>query len=107
MVSSYLMGAILVSALVTWVPRILPYFLVKIAELPEKVVKFLSFLPITIIFALILSSLFPARSGQLPSVQWIELVAVVPTFVVMAKSKNVMLAVVVGICCVAGLRYFF
>lgn len=107
MIDSYLMGAILVSALVTWGPRVLPYFLVRMAELPEKVVKFLGFLPVTIIFALLLSSVFPASKGQLPGVQWIELLAVIPTFVVIGKTKNVMLAVLTGVCCVAVLRYLF
>lgn len=107
MINSYIFAAIIVSALVTWGPRILPYMLVRLAALPDKVVQFLSYLPVTIIFALILSSIFPARMGSLPDIQWMELTAAVPTFIVISKTRNVMLAVVTGIICVAVLRYLF
>ena len=107
MIDQYIFGAILVSTVVTWVPRVLPYGLVRLAELPDKVVKFLGFLPLTIIFALILSSVFPGQIGGWPQVQWIELTAVVPTFLVLGKTRNVMLAVLAGVLCVAFLRYLF
>lgn len=107
MIDTYILSAILVSMLVTWIPRVLPYGLVRLAELPEKLVTFLSYLPVTIIFALILSSVFPGQVGAWPKVQWIELVAVLPTFVVLGKTRNVMLAVLAGVACVAFLRYLF
>lgn len=107
MINQYILGAILVSALVTWLPRVLPYGLVRLGELPDKVVQFLGYLPITIIFSLILSSVFPGQIGRWPQVQWIELVAVFPTFLVLGKTRNVMLAVLAGVLCVAFLRYLF
>ena len=107
MIDPYILGTILVSLLVTWVPRVLPYGLVRMAELPDKVVQFLGFLPLTIIFALILSSVFPGQIGGWPQVQWLELVAVAPTFWVLGKTRNVMLAVLAGVLCVALLRYLF
>lgn len=107
MINTYVLVAILVSMLVTWLPRIMPYFVVRFARLPEKVVTFLNYLPLTIIFALILSSLLTGERGELPQVKWIELVAVVPTFFVVVKSKNIMLSVVVGVVCVALLRLAF
>lgn len=107
MINNYIFAAIIVSMLVTWIPRVLPYVIVRFADLPEKVVKFLGYLPITIIFALILSSFFPGQKGSLPQVQWIELTAAVPTFIVIGKTRNVMLAVVTGVLCVAILRYLF
>lgn len=107
MINQYILGAIMISALVTWLPRVLPYVFVRFATLPDKLIKFLAYLPLTIIFALILSSLFPGRVGGWPKIQWIELVAVLPTFVILGKTRNVMLAVVAGILCVATLRYLF
>lgn len=107
MISSYVIAVIVISMLVTWVPRVFPYILVRFAELPPKVIKFLGYLPITIIFALILSSIFTVEKGHLPQIKWIELVAVAPTFLVVAKSKNVMLAVLIGVAAVAVLRLGF
>ncbi|WP_193441085.1 AzlD domain-containing protein, partial [Streptococcus suis] len=56
MIKTNILLIILVAALVTWVPRVLPFVLTQNKSLPPKLVKFLSFLPITIIFALTLSS---------------------------------------------------
>ena len=65
-VNSYIFMAILASALVTWIPRILPFLLVKYKGLPDPVTRFLKYLPISIIFALVLSSLVDGKIGNLP-----------------------------------------
>ena len=43
-VNSYIFMAILASALVTWIPRILPFLLVKYKGLPAPVTRFLKYL---------------------------------------------------------------
>ena len=78
-VNSWVFLVILVSAVVTWIPRILPFVLVKYRGLPDPVLRFLKYLPIAIIFALILSSLVEGKAGQLPQVRWVDLVATIPT----------------------------
>lgn len=95
---------ILLASLANWLPKIFPYFLVKFAKLPEKVVAFLSYLPVSIMFALILSSVFQVGVGQLPSLKLIEALALVPTYVTFKKTSNIILTVLVGVGCVAGLR---
>ena len=60
-VNNYIFMAILASALVTWIPRILPFLLVKYKGLPAPVTRFLKYLPISIIFALVLSSLVDGK----------------------------------------------
>ncbi|MFC3928145.1 AzlD domain-containing protein [Streptococcus caprae] len=107
MISTYVFGAIVLSALVTWVPRVLPFVLTRYKALPDLVVRFLSFLPLTIIFALTLSSVVSPKVGQLPKFLPIETIAVLPTFFLAAKTKNILLAVVVGVVLVAGLRFIF
>ena len=52
MVSKYLLLAVIFSGLVTWVPRMIPFILVKYKGLPAIVERFLKFLPVSIIFAL-------------------------------------------------------
>lgn len=107
MISTYILAVVLASAIVTWIPRVLPFFIVKFVNLPEKFVEFLGYLPITIIFALILSSVFSTGIGQMPVFQWKEGLAILPTLAVMVKTRNIMLAVVTGIVCLALLRLFF
>ncbi|MDW8767911.1 AzlD domain-containing protein [Streptococcus suis] len=107
MIKTSILLIILASALVTWLPRVLPFVLTQNKSLPPKLVKFLSFLPITIIFALTLSSIMDEKVGSLPSILPVESLAILPTFFVVLKTKNILLAVLVGVVTTALLRLIF
>ncbi|AER18514.1 AzlD domain-containing protein [Streptococcus suis] len=107
MIKTNILLIILMAALVTWVPRVLPFVLTQNKSLPPKLVKFLSFLPITIIFALTLSSIMDEKVGSLPSFLLVESLALIPTFLVVLRTKNILLAVVVGVLTTAALRLLF
>ncbi|MGT2712045.1 AzlD domain-containing protein [Streptococcus oriscaviae] len=107
MVSNEVLIVILLAMLVTWIPRILPFILTQNRELPPVLVRFLSFLPVTIIFALTLSSIMDEQVGRLPVFLPVESLAVLPTFWVVAKTKNILLAVMVGVVTTALLRLVF
>ncbi|HEM4768575.1 TPA: AzlD domain-containing protein [Streptococcus suis] len=107
MIKTSVLLIILASALVTWLPRVLPFVLTQNKSLPPKLVKFLSFLPITIIFALTLSSIMDEKVGSLPSLLPVESLALIPTFLVVLRTKNILLAVVVGVLTTAALRLLF
>ena len=104
MIGKYILLAILLSALVTWIPRVLPFILVKYKGLPPMAERFLKYLPISIIFALILSSITNAKTGQLPSFKWLDLLAIFPTTYIAFKYKNLILTVICGVILVALLR---
>lgn len=104
MISKYILLVILLSALVTWIPRVLPFILVKYKGLPPMAERFLKYLPVSIIFALILSSVTNAKTGQLPSFKWLDLLAVFPTTYIAFKYKNLILTVICGVVLVALLR---
>ena len=103
-VNSWVFLVIVISAVVTWIPRILPFVLVKYRGLPDPVLRFLKYLPIAIVFALILSSLVDGKVGQLPQVRWLDLLAAIPTMLVAFRYKNLMGTVLFGIVLVALLR---
>ncbi|HEL1811075.1 TPA: AzlD domain-containing protein [Streptococcus suis] len=107
MIKTSILLITLASALVTWLPRVLPFVLTQNKSLPPKLVKFLSFLPITIIFALTLSSIMDEEVGSLPSLLPVESLALIPTFLVVLRAKNILLAVVVGVLTTAALRLLF
>lgn len=107
MIKTSILLIILASALVTWLPRVLPFVLTQNKSLPPRMVKFLSFLPITIIFALTLSSIMDEKVGLLPSLLPVESLALLPTFCVVLKTKNILLAVLVGVLTTAALRLIF
>ena len=81
--------------------------LVKYKGLPDIVVRFLHYLPVSILFALILSSLTTEKIGHLPQFKWMEILATVPTVIVAFKSKNLLYAVIVGIISMALIRFVF
>lgn len=56
--------------------------------------------------ALLLSSIMDEEVGRLPIVLPVESLAVIPTFLVVWKTKNLVLAVLVGVLSTAILRYF-
>lgn len=107
MIKTSILLIILASALVTWLPRVLPFVLTQNKSLPPRMVKFLSFLPITIIFALTLSSIMDEEVGSLPNLLPVESLALIPTFLVVLRTKNILLAVVVGVLTTAALRLLF
>ena len=76
MVSKYILMAIVFSGLVTWIPRMIPFILAKYKGLPPIVERFLKFLPVSIIFALILSSVVTGKIGSFPQIKWLDFLAV-------------------------------
>lgn len=106
-VNKFILTAILLGFIVSWVPRILPFVLVKYKGLPDIVVRFLHYLPVSILFALVLSSLTTEKIGHLPQFRWMEILAMVPTVIVAFKSKNLLYAVIVGIVSMALIRLVF
>ena len=107
MINNYIFVAILLSALVTWLSRITPFILVKYRGLPKIVERFLQYLPVSIIFALILSSITKGGVGQLPTFKWLDLIAVFPTTYVAFKYRNLIATVIFGVVLVALLRLVF
>ena len=97
MISNYILMAIIFSGLATWLSRIIPFVLVKYRGLPLVVERFLKYLPVSIIFALILSSVSNAQIGQFPSFKWLDLVVVLPTTYVAFKYKNLILTVIFAV----------
>ena len=106
-VNKLILIAILLGFVDSWVPRIIPFVLVKYKSLPDIVVRFLHYLPVSILFALILSSLTTEKIGHLPQFKWMEILATVSTVIVAFKSKNLLYAVIVGIVSMALIRLVF
>ena len=95
--SEYLFLTILGCTVATWLSRILPFLLLKKISLPQKLLEYLSFVPIVIMSALWFSSLFEQRIGHLPSLNLPYLFASFPTILAAILSKNLLIIVLVGI----------
>ncbi|MCS0542762.1 AzlD domain-containing protein, partial [Aeromonas veronii] len=68
---------ILGSAIVTFIPRVIPFIVIRKIGLPKIVIKWLSFIPICIFTALIVDS-FIIQDESLLSIDWRVLAAIIP-----------------------------
>lgn len=104
---NYILLTILGCAIVTWLSRIVPFVLLKKFDMPKPLVEYLSFVPIVIMSALWFNSLFIQRIGELPEINYENLLASLPTVVSAIISKSLLVIVVVGILSLAIIRYVF
>ena len=107
MVSKYILMAIVFSGLVTWIPIMIPFILAKYKGLPPIVERFLKFLPVSVIFALILSSVVTGKAGSFPQIKWLDFLAVFPTAFVAFRYRNLVGTVLFGVVLIAVLRLVF
>lgn len=76
-------------------------------SLPQIVVEYLSFVPVVIMSALWISNLFVQHLSHLPSVNWNNLFASIPTLMAAILTKNLLIIVIVGVLSLALIQLAF
>ncbi|WP_308639890.1 AzlD domain-containing protein [Paenibacillus silvisoli] len=98
-----IMGA----SLVTFIPRVLPLVVLSRVRLPDWAMRWLSFVPIAVMAALVGQELL-MEDGELAAItNNVELVAALPTFLVAILTRSLLGTVLAGIITIMVLRYFF
>ncbi|MEJ9280890.1 AzlD domain-containing protein [Ureibacillus thermosphaericus] len=97
---------ILGCAFVTWVPRVTPFILVRNIQLPNIVLRWLQFIPVCILSALVFQALL-REEGKFVTFNIESTIAFIPTLLVAIWTKSLSITVVVGVLTVAVLRNFF
>lgn len=98
---------ILVSAIVTFIPRVVPLMVLSRFELPEWVMRWLNYVPISVIAALIGQEIF-IHDGKIVSLTSnIEFFASIPTFFIAIKTRSLMGTVLGGIISIIVLSFLF
>jgi branched-subunit amino acid transport protein len=84
-------------ALATYIPRMLPLVVLTRTGLPPLALRWLSFIPVAVLSALLFPGIF-LRDGAL-FISWhnIYLLAAIPTIAVAWKTRNLFLTIIVGI----------
>lgn len=95
---------ILGCTLVTCIPRILPFVFVRSVTLPAPVIKWLSFIPICILTALVVNSLMTDGTALI-SIDWEMIIVMIPTLVVAVWTKSLSVTVIVGVVFMAVIRF--
>ncbi|MER2002261.1 MAG: AzlD domain-containing protein [Carnobacterium inhibens] len=93
-------------ALVTYLPRVLPMLVLSNRSVPEKISKWMSFVPVSIFAALIFSDVFfwESQFNVNPIVN-IKLLPSVLVFIVAYKTKSLLRSMVLGIAAIALMVY--
>ncbi|WP_125764745.1 AzlD domain-containing protein [Companilactobacillus hulinensis] len=104
MISKSVLLILIGSALVTWIPRITPFILGKMVKFPAIVTRFLEYLPLSILCALLLETVFSAKTGTIPTPKWDVVLALIPTVITAVWLKDLMKTVIVGIVAMALVR---
>ncbi|NRD77876.1 AzlD domain-containing protein [Bacillus sp. BRMEA1] len=93
-------------ALVTFIPRVLPLMVLSRFKLPEWGTRWLSFIPISVMAALVGQEIF-MHDGKIDfSFSNLEMLAAIPTFLMAVKTRSLLGTVVTGIISLMVLRYF-
>ncbi|MDO3412309.1 AzlD domain-containing protein [Saccharibacillus sp. CPCC 101409] len=104
--TSWMLGLIAGCCAVTIVPRVLPFLLVRSVKLPAALLRWLSFIPVCILTALIVQGLLiQPENGRRIAVNWPYVLVAAPTLLVAAKTKSLSASVIVGVVLLAIVRW--
>lgn len=99
---------IVLCGLVTLIIRVVPFLMISRIQLTETVIKWLSFIPITLFTALILDGIIVQQEGVAGYTLNIPFILVtIPTVFIALFTRSLTTTILVGIVLIAGLRFFF
>ena len=93
---------LLAAGVVTLVPRILPLLVFSKLQNPDWGLRWLNYIPIAILAALLAQVLFMHET-----VQWDYIIAAIPTFFVAIYTRSLLGTVLTGVIVIILLRLFF
>ncbi|MBC1897449.1 AzlD domain-containing protein [Listeria booriae] len=92
--------------LVTAIPRMLPFLVMRNMKISAPILKWLSYIPICIFSALVIES-FMSNGVQGFQIHWLELIAVIATFIISLITRSLLWTVILGVVIMALLRLLF
>ncbi|MEH7417827.1 AzlD domain-containing protein [Neobacillus drentensis] len=98
---------ILGSALVTFIPRVLPIAILSRIELPDWAMRWLNYVPIAVMAALVGQELLMPNGKLEPLQNNLELIAALPAFMFAIVTRSLLGTVVAGIISIMVLRFVF
>ncbi|MEC1667032.1 AzlD domain-containing protein [Bacillus mojavensis] len=102
-INAYILMVIIGCALVTMIPRVVPFLVVRNISLPVPVLKWLSYVPVCILTALVVKDCMIQSNDSL-TLNWQVTVVLVPTLLIALKTKSLSMTVISGVVLMAGLR---
>ncbi|HDP6097734.1 TPA: AzlD domain-containing protein [Staphylococcus aureus] len=99
---------ILLCGIVTLLIRIIPFIMISKVQLPDVVVRWLSFIPITLFTALVIDSIIQQTPhGERYTLNIPYIIALIPTVILSIITRSLTITIISGIVIMATLRFFF
>lgn len=95
------------SALVTFIPRVLPLMLLSQMELPKWLIRWLKNVPVAVMAALLAQELLLSDNHFSLSENILKLLAAVPAFIIAIFTKSLLGTVLAGVLFMMVLRFIF
>jgi branched-subunit amino acid transport protein len=92
--------------LVTYLPRLLPVWLLSSRRLPQPVITWLRYVPASVLAALLFPALFTTQGHLNLQLNNLYLLAALPTLLVAWKTRSLFYAVITGMAAIALFRLF-
>jgi len=102
--TNYVLITILLSGLVTWLSRVVPFAIIKNLTVPRWLINFLSFVPVAIMTAIFVESLLVHHAGQWPGFNLENIYASIPAILAGVLTKSLLAVVITGVVAMAILR---
>jgi len=102
--TNYVLITILLSGLVTWLSRVVPFAIIKNLTVPRWLINFLSFVPVAIMTAIFVESLLVYHAGQWPGFNLENIYASIPAILAGVLTKSLLAVVITGVIAMALLR---
>lgn len=106
-VTSYVLLIIIGSAIVTFIPRVLPLVLFSRIQIPQWGINWLKHVPIAVMAALLAQELLIVENKFSITGNLLELLAAIPAFVIAILTRSLLGTVLVGVASLMILRFFF
>ena len=94
-------------ALVTYLPRFLPLYVLSRVKIPRAFALWLSYVPVAVLAALLAPGLLLSEGNLLISPQNTYLLASLPTFAAALKTRNMFVTILVGMASILVLGILF
>lgn len=105
--NTHMLILIILCGIVTLLVRIIPFMMISRVHLPDIVIKWLSFIPITLFTALVIDGVIQQTDGAFGYTLNIPyIIAMIPTILLAIFTRSLTITIVGGIIIMALLRLF-
>lgn len=107
MTDQHMLIIIILCGIVTILVRVIPFMMISRVNLPDVIIQWLSFIPITLFTALVLDGIIQQHEGSVGYILNVPfIIALIPTVLLAIYTRSLTWTILGGIAFIALLRFF-